>query len=51
LNLIPCKVGVIKSAGDRNLLTIPKQKYGDRYAEVITEGLRNLPAVTDFYLS
>ncbi|CAK90105.1 unnamed protein product (macronuclear) [Paramecium tetraurelia] len=48
LRILPCKMGLIKLKGDRNSLSIQNQKFGDKYVEMLSEGLRILPAIQDF---
>jgi hypothetical protein len=42
LNILPCKMGIIKYRGQKNSLNIPNHKYGDRYTEMLSEGMKDL---------
>ncbi|CAD8105716.1 unnamed protein product [Paramecium sonneborni] len=48
LKILPCKMGLIKLKGDKNSIAIQNQKFGDKYVEVLSEGLRTLPTIQDF---
>ncbi|CAD8076826.1 unnamed protein product [Paramecium sonneborni] len=48
LRLLPCKMGLIKQKGESKVLAIENHKFGDKYVEVLSEGLRTLPVIQDF---
>ncbi|KAL4466565.1 hypothetical protein ABPG72_010616 [Tetrahymena utriculariae] len=47
----PCKIGLIKTKGSEEDLIIKNMKYGDQYAEVLSEGMRRVPHIQNFYMS
>eukprot|EP00825_Cyclidium_porcatum_P051720 TRINITY_DN95_c0_g5_i1.p1 TRINITY_DN95_c0_g5~~TRINITY_DN95_c0_g5_i1.p1 ORF type:complete len:602 (+),score=103.14 TRINITY_DN95_c0_g5_i1:192-1997(+) len=48
--LTPCKMGMIRSNGYEDTLKIPNMHFGNKYAEVLTEGLKKTPNITKFNL-
>jgi hypothetical protein len=49
--VVPCKIGLIREVGDDEVLKLKNMKYGDRYADVLSEGLNRQSSVKDFILS
>ncbi|EGR29347.1 leucine rich repeat protein [Ichthyophthirius multifiliis] len=50
LSILPCKIGLIKQKGNEEDLRINSMMYGDLYAKVLSEGLKRLSSVQNFYL-
>ncbi|CAD8171615.1 unnamed protein product [Paramecium pentaurelia] len=51
IDVLPCKIGVVKTKGSEQSLQISHQKYGDRYASMLSEGLKVNPNIKDFYMA
>lgn len=43
-------MGMIRSNGYEDTLKIPNMHFGNKYAEVLTEGLKKTPNITKFNL-
>ncbi|CAK71897.1 unnamed protein product (macronuclear) [Paramecium tetraurelia] len=51
IDVLPCQIGVVKTKGSEQSLQISHQKYGDRYASMLSEGLKVNPNIKDFYMA
>lgn len=48
---LPCRIGLIKTSGDESRVHLRNQKYGDKYASILSEGLKHTANVRDFWLA
>ncbi|EGR31140.1 leucine rich repeat protein [Ichthyophthirius multifiliis] len=48
--LLPCKLGIIKSKGENTDIKINNMHYGDKYAKVISQGIKQIQSITNFTL-
>ncbi|CAD8165096.1 unnamed protein product [Paramecium pentaurelia] len=51
LDVLPCKLGLIKLNGNESQVSINNHHYGDKYISVLSEGLRQNQGIKEFLLS
>jgi len=50
-NLFPSKMGLVKIQGDETRMNLGNYQYGDKYIEVLGEGISHLPDIKHFNLN